>query len=477
MPSLFKSAAALALAGVAMANPFKRGDDTCLAAVTGKAALGDDSLRKEHCSSFIKTIVTPAAITVTTTVTDAPSASKLREWKRDVTVCPNEVPNYASACDESHYKSACSAWGVTGETTITIPATTTTKTVYNANGATCDSSTVTVTSAIDTTTVSVGTVTSTITSTSTKSVGRVTETVTSTSTKSVGTVTDTVTSTTTKSVGTVTETITVGFGGNNGTSGNNGGRGNNGTVTETVTTIVGSGSTATTTVTVGRGSNSTVTETVTSTVTAPGAGTTGTTGTNATTGVVGTFPNGTNADAPKCINDAEALVFIDAFIDLLEYTSYAGDPSTFTPAGRGYHQDVSDKYLAVDFKDYSDSINWMAGFPMGGVTFASKAEFDYGQGVLQAELDVTTLNYVHSCNTITWRWSGVTKSRATVQGINLFVLTEDLTKIQTNYAEFDNAQWLSSFGLQCKVPSSSTSTNSTSDATTTATPKLRMRGY
>jgi len=34
------------------------------------------------------------------------------------------------------------------------------------------------------------------------------------------------------------------------------------------------------------------------------------------------------------------------------------------------------------------------------------------------------------------------------------ILTDDLTQIQTNYAEFDNAAWLSSFGLSCKVPTS-----------------------
>src|SRR4051794_1085316 len=120
MPSFLRSAAALAMAGVAVANPLPSPSDSnaCLAAVTGKAALGDDNLRKEHCSSFLHTVVTPAAVTVTTTITDAPAPSGWDSWKRDVTVCPNEVPNYASACDEGAYKSACSVWGVTGESTI-----------------------------------------------------------------------------------------------------------------------------------------------------------------------------------------------------------------------------------------------------------------------------------------------------------------------------------------------------------------------
>lgn len=280
MPSFFKSAAALAMAGAAVANPLIKRDDACLAAVTGKAALGDDNLRKEHCSSFIKTIVTSAPVTVTTTITDAPAPSN---WKRDVVVCPNEVPNYASACNEGSYKSACAAWGVTGETTVTVPASTTTKTVYAPK--TCpagSTSTVTVTSAVDTTTVSVGTVTITATATTTATVG--------------------------------------------------GGHGNN---TVTVTSTVG-------------GANNTVT--VTSTVSG--------------TGSIGTgspFPIDNSTVPSKCISDAQATEFAGAFKDLLQFTSYRGDQG---PPGRGYHQETSDKYLAVDFEDYSDSINWMAGIPV-----------------------------------------------------------------------------------------------------------------
>lgn len=146
MPSL-KTFIPLALAGGVLANPYKR-DDACLAAVTGSAALGDANLRKGHCSSYLSTIVTPSAITVTTTITGAPAATSSAggwdKWKKDVTVCPNEVPNYASACDDSHYASACSVWGITATTTITIPATTSTATVWaptggypGGNGPTC----------------------------------------------------------------------------------------------------------------------------------------------------------------------------------------------------------------------------------------------------------------------------------------------------------------------------------------------------
>lgn len=295
MPSLFRSAAALAMAGAAFANPLKRGEDACLAAVTGKAALGDDGLRKEHCSSFIKTIVTPSAVTVTTTITDAPKPTEWENYKRDVTVCPNEVPNYASACDEAGYKSACGAWGVHGETTITIPATTTTKTVY------------------------------------------------------------------------------IGGGGNGGHGGNTGvctstavisvtKSGCSGGVTTSTVTETGKGSTVTSTVTAGKETVTVGKETVTvgkETVTVTKIGGDGCTAPlPTTTSHAVSTPTGT---PEKCLDDKKAAEFTEAFKTLLEFTSYNG---TQGPPGRGYRFDVSAQYLAEDFVDYSDSINWMAGFPV-----------------------------------------------------------------------------------------------------------------
>ena len=140
----------LPLAALAAANPLERRGDCasneCLAAVTGKAALGDDKLRASHCASFLATTVTPPAVTVTTTIT---GESKKDAWKRaSVTVCPNDVPNYASACDEKNYSSACSCYGFTEVKTTTLAPTTTTKTVYVAPTSCDGQKTVTVTATV-----------------------------------------------------------------------------------------------------------------------------------------------------------------------------------------------------------------------------------------------------------------------------------------------------------------------------------------
>lgn len=131
-----KVALPLALASTALANPLVARDDGCLAAVTGKACLGDDTLRADDCKSYLATTVTPAVVTVTSTVgvatiTSAPSWEKWRrnQARGEVTVCPNQVPRYASACGNgAEYSSACSAFGYSSAYTTTLSAVTTTVT-------------------------------------------------------------------------------------------------------------------------------------------------------------------------------------------------------------------------------------------------------------------------------------------------------------------------------------------------------------
>ncbi|EXJ87495.1 hypothetical protein A1O3_04455 [Capronia epimyces CBS 606.96] len=393
-----------ALIAGSVANPLEqRGNsqcksNACLAAVTGKDALGDGHLRGEHCSSFLATTVTPPAITETVTLTG--SGKDAGHWKRaSVTVCPNHVPNYASACDEAAYTSACSCYGFTDIKTTTIAPTTTTKTVYVAptgpavvvSGTTCPAA-------------ETSTVTTTVGGSGWATATTVTKTITAPGNGTATTVTVSGSATAT----TVTKTITA-----------------PGNVTATTVTVSGTGSACSS-----------------ATTTAPGTTTT------------------SSVPASSCVvDDAKATELTNNFATLLEYTSYAGNPAQGAPAGRGYKQDISDATLSDQFTDISDSINFMAGFPLGSVTFASKAAFDYGQGVLQPEVSVTTLNVFHDCNSVTWRYRLLPNPQALpVTGINHFIIDAD-GKILKNYAEFDNGAWLQSFGQQCAINNVTVSPN------------------
>ncbi|KAK7898126.1 hypothetical protein LTR67_004758 [Exophiala xenobiotica] len=380
-----------ALASGAFANPLEaRGwssckDNACLAAVTGKAALGDDSLRSAHCASFLATTVTPPAVTVTESVTGEWSDWKAKAKRASVTVCPNEVPNYASACDEAAYTSACSCFGFTEVKTTTIAPTTTTKTVYvAATGVTGGSG------------------------------------------PGSGSCTATVVSGTTCPAATTTTVTASGWGS---------------------ASSCKAGSTTTVTVTKGGPSGTTTTTT-------------------------------TSATPTSCIvTDALASAIAANFTLLLEYTSYAGQANPYIPAGRGYKQDVSDATLAADFSDISDSINFMAGFPLGSVTFASKQAFDYGQGRLQPEVSVSTLNVWHDCNSITWRWRlSASPNAYPVNGINYMIIDSD-GKIQKNYAEFDNGAWLQSYGQQCATQNVTVTSPAATKRWAVDSTLLKARGF
>ena len=407
-----------AMVSGAFASPAWGGDssDACLAAVTGSAALGDKGLRASHCASYLATTVTPI-VTETVTITGSGNDN----WKRaTVAYCPNEVPNYASACNDAAYTSACSKFGFTNVITTTVAPTTTTKTIWvkptggaGGNGGSCSVSTVSVTA------------TSVVVKGSTCPAG---STSTTTSTKVI------VTGTTT------TETVTKNNGGTCTASTQTVTKNNGGTCTastETVTKNNGGTCTASTvTVTKNTGTATTVTVATATTVTV--------------TSTKSCSASSTSSTPSSCkVDDALATKLVTNFVDLLQHTSYAGNAAQHIPAGSGYHYDVSAATLSTDFIDISDSINFMAGFPLGSITFNGKAAFDYGQGTLQPEVGVNVLNIWHDCDSITWRWQIYTLPYP-VTGINHMLVNKD-GLVYKNYAEFDSGAWLQGFGKNCSA--------------------------
>jgi hypothetical protein len=137
-----KFAAILSLVSVALANVAveKRAcaGNNCNRAVTGtRDGLLPASVRSADCASFLKTTVTPAAVTVTATIDpdDAPSSAVVKKdflFGRQATVSASVLPTYvAAACSgAAAYASACSCFGVTGTvTTAPTPTVTVTTTI------------------------------------------------------------------------------------------------------------------------------------------------------------------------------------------------------------------------------------------------------------------------------------------------------------------------------------------------------------
>jgi len=112
----------------------------------------------------------------------------------------------------------------------------------------------------------------------------------------------------------------------------------------------------------------------------------------------------------------------------------------------------ANKFLATNFTDTSDSINFLAGIPLGNVTFPSKAAFIAGQGSEPAiGFKVINIDAV-TCDTIAFRWEAILGTKAPVKGINIMVGTHSPAngwQIKTNYAEFNSAVWAKEIGGNC----------------------------
>jgi len=125
-----------------------------------------------------------------------------------------------------------------------------------------------------------------------------------------------------------------------------------------------------------------------------------------------------------------------------------------------YNNATAEAYLANNFTDTSDSINFLGGYPLGATTFASKAAFESGQGSQPAiGFTVLALDAI-ACNTVAFRWTANLGSSSLVKGINVMYAsnlngTESGWQIAKMFSEFNSAVWNIDIGGTCTLPGSS----------------------
>lgn len=131
--------------------------------------------------------------------------------------------------------------------------------------------------------------------------------------------------------------------------------------------------------------------------------------------------------------------------------------SGFSKLLTNYDNKTADALLASDFTDTSDSINIIAGYPLGSVTFPSKAAFKAGQGS-QPPIGFTVLSVDEiDCTKVGFRWEAVPNlalPNMKVKGINSFVAsnlngTAQGWQLKTMYSEFNSCQWVLAYGGKC----------------------------
>jgi len=119
--------------------------------------------------------------------------------------------------------------------------------------------------------------------------------------------------------------------------------------------------------------------------------------------------------------------------------------------------DLANKYLADDFQEFSDSINWVTpshDHTPGVVTDGPKAAFIADEIATQngtAGPNFNTLNIWHTCDTITFRWQLMYQPVA-VTGIDVLVLQQGTHLIETDYSEYNNIGFVTDYGCTIACP-------------------------
>lgn len=104
------------------------------------------------------------------------------------------------------------------------------------------------------------------------------------------------------------------------------------------------------------------------------------------------------------------------------------------------------------YQEISDSIDMLAGMPLGSVTFASRTADEANHTASEAIFERETLNLYVVCNVITWRWEfSLFQGALPLQGINIFVTEGGL--LDTTYIEFNSLPWAIDVGYTVTPPS------------------------
>jgi len=121
-----------------------------------------------------------------------------------------------------------------------------------------------------------------------------------------------------------------------------------------------------------------------------------------------------------------------------------------------------DATLAADIisptvEEFSDSINFLAGIPYGAATFSGLAVIEGGiASQPPMPFEVLSIDAV-TCTTVAYRWLAYPSPAGPVRGITIFYATLGTNtangangwEIQTQFVEFNSAQWVLDIGGTC----------------------------
>jgi len=151
----------------------------------------------------------------------------------------------------------------------------------------------------------------------------------------------------------------------------------------------------------------------------------------ATTAVASPVTKRTEDTSCECLTDDQAYSLVQQFKSIL------------TNPDRSAANATAQVVIADGYVETSDSINSLAGYPLGGPSFVGKETYSTGITYAPAIPTMEDLLIFHDCQYITWYWLafGIGDGAEEVKGINIFNTTADRTQISMDYLEFNSIAW------------------------------------
>jgi hypothetical protein len=150
----------------------------------------------------------------------------------------------------------------------------------------------------------------------------------------------------------------------------------------------------------------------------------------------------------ECLTLADADYLVNSFALLINST---------------FNGTLAANIFAVNFTDYSDSLDFLADIPLGNAAFTSLAAFEAGQsGQAPITFQILSIDAV-TCSNIAFRWLAYPGSgKDEVKGINIAYTGQTGNarngangwQIQVNFVEFNVAAWDRDIDGNCTAPPS-----------------------
>ncbi|KIX05258.1 uncharacterized protein Z518_06130 [Rhinocladiella mackenziei CBS 650.93] len=126
----------------------------------------------------------------------------------------------------------------------------------------------------------------------------------------------------------------------------------------------------------------------------------------------------------KCLSDAKATEIINTYETLISRSVTGAEFNS-----------TADAILADDFFTMSNSINAEVGKPLEAISIPSKAAFIAAFHAAPPTAGTQTLDLLHTCTQMVWRWLGTSSEGLPVRGLTMMNITTE-GQISATFVEY-----------------------------------------